>query len=90
LAAALGQPAARLLISPDAGPLIDSALDWRVLGFGLLLAALTAAIFCLAPALQMRNRIMRASIACPLACGACPSKAPSHLTSALKNILNVR
>jgi predicted permease len=55
LAMAIGRPAARLLISPDAGPLLDSALDWRVLGFGLLLAALTAIAFCLAPAVQMRK-----------------------------------
>jgi hypothetical protein len=55
LAMAIGRPAARLLISPDAGPLLDSALDWRVLDFGLLLAALTAIAFCLAPAVQMRK-----------------------------------
>ena len=55
LAIVTAQPAARLLISPEAGQLIDGLLDWRVLGFGLLLTTLTSVAFCAAPALQMRK-----------------------------------
>ena len=55
LAIVTAQPAARLLISPEAGQLIDGLLDWRVLGFGLLLATLTSVAFCPAPAVQMRK-----------------------------------
>ena len=55
VAAALARPAARFLVSPEAGQLIDATLDWRMLAFGLSITTLTAAAFCIAPVLQLRH-----------------------------------
>jgi predicted permease len=55
LAIVLVRPAARFLISADAGELIDAPLDWRVLLFGLAVSIVTALIFALAPALQLNR-----------------------------------
>ncbi|HTQ55195.1 MAG TPA: ABC transporter permease [Bryobacteraceae bacterium] len=53
LAAALAAPAARFLA--DAGDLIDTPLDWRVLLFSLAVTAATALAFAIVPALQIRK-----------------------------------
>ncbi len=55
LATVLVRPAARFLISADAGQLIDAPLDWRVLLFGFAVSILTALIFALAPMLQLNR-----------------------------------
>jgi predicted permease len=55
LAAALAEPAARYLIAPSAGQLIDVPLDLRILLFALAVTLLTAAAFAIAPVLQLRR-----------------------------------
>jgi hypothetical protein len=51
----LAEPASRFIVAPEAGQLIDTPLDWRVLLFSLSITTLTASVLCVAPALQMRN-----------------------------------
>jgi predicted permease len=55
IAILLVAPASRFVVSPDAGRLIDSQVDLRVLLFALLMSVATAIAFALVPALQMRH-----------------------------------
>jgi predicted permease len=61
LAAAATRPAARFLVSSDAKQLIDAPLDWRMLLFACGISIGAAAIFALAPILQM-NRMEPAGV----------------------------
>jgi predicted permease len=55
IATLLVTPASRFVISSDAGRLVDSPMDLRVLLFALAVSLATAIAFALAPALQMRR-----------------------------------